>query len=122
MLAGALAELGHTDLLVLSDAGFPAPKGVKQIDLALRPGSPETIDILEVVNQEIVVEGLVVALESQHHSPQLIEWLRSKFAEVKIEYMPHAEFKRLSASGKFMVRSGDVTAYSNVIVRVGVPY
>ena len=122
VLSGALAGLGHTDLLILSDAGFPVPKGVKLIDLALRPGSPRTTDILEVVNQEIVVEGLIVAEESQEHSAHLLAWLGTHFPDVVMERIPHVEFKRLSASGKAMVRSGDVLAYSNVIVRVGVPY
>lgn len=121
-LAGALAELGHTDLLVLADAGFPTPKGVRRIDLSLRPGFPRTVDVLEVVNQEIVVEGLIVAIESQAQSAHLIDWLQSRFPAVEIEYLPHSEFKRLSASAKAVVRSGDVTPYSNAIVRVGVPY
>lgn len=122
VLAGVLAELGHTDLLILSDAGFPTPKGVRRVDLSLRPGIPETKDILDVVEQEIVVEGLVVAEESKRQSAHWIEWLKDRFPAVEIEFLPHEEFKRLSQSAKAVVRSGDVASYSNVIVRVGVPY
>lgn len=121
-LAGALAELGHTDLIVLTDAGFPVPKGVPRIDLALRPDSPRTRDVVEVIDQEIVVEALVVAEEAKQFSSYFVEWLQEKFPDAPIEFLPHVEFKKLSADGKFMVRSGDITPYSNVIVRVGVPY
>ena len=121
-LSGALAQLGHTDLLVLADAGFPVPRGVPQIDLALRPGVPKTMEIIEVIDQEIVVEGLAMAEEAKQFSPSLIEWLEQRFPLIEIEFMPHAEFKKMSFLGKSMVRSGDISPYSNVIVRVGVPY
>ncbi|MHB1684505.1 MAG: D-ribose pyranase [Bacilli bacterium] len=121
-LSGALAQLGHTDLLILSDAGFPVPMGVPQIDLALRPGTPRTMEILEVIDQEIVVEGLVMAEEAKQFSPGFIEWLEQRFPLIEIEFMPHTEFKKMSLLGKTMVRSGDISPYSNVIVRVGVPY
>lgn len=44
-LAGALARLGHTDTLVVCDAGLPIPPGSEVVDLALRFGvrSFETI-------------------------------------------------------------------------------
>jgi D-ribose pyranase len=34
-LAAVLTELGHTDLLVVADAGLPIPPGVERIDLAV---------------------------------------------------------------------------------------
>ncbi|HKZ27462.1 MAG TPA: RbsD/FucU domain-containing protein, partial [Rubrobacteraceae bacterium] len=33
-LAGALARLGHTDTLVVCDAGLPIPPGSEVVDLA----------------------------------------------------------------------------------------
>ena len=32
-----LADLGHTDTIVIADCGLPVPSGVKKIDLALNP-------------------------------------------------------------------------------------
>jgi D-ribose pyranase len=39
-LAGALAGLGHTDALVVCDAGLPMPSGPEVVDLAFRFGVP----------------------------------------------------------------------------------
>ncbi|MEG0552127.1 MAG: RbsD/FucU domain-containing protein, partial [Carnobacterium sp.] len=35
-----LADLGHTDQIVIADAGLPIPAGVKKIDLALTLNDP----------------------------------------------------------------------------------
>ena len=39
-IAKALADLGHTDTIVIGDCGLPVPAGVPKIDLALKPGTP----------------------------------------------------------------------------------
>jgi D-ribose pyranase len=39
-LAGALARLGHTDTLVVCDAGLPIPHGPETVDLAFQFGIP----------------------------------------------------------------------------------
>jgi D-ribose pyranase len=42
-LAGALAALGRTDLVVVCDAGLPIPPGPAVVDLAFRFGVPNVI-------------------------------------------------------------------------------
>ncbi|NLZ54216.1 MAG: D-ribose pyranase, partial [Thermoanaerobacteraceae bacterium] len=42
-----ISKLGHTDTIVISDAGLPVPKGVQRIDLALIPGKPSFLDVLD---------------------------------------------------------------------------
>ena len=39
-IAKVLADLGHTDTIVIGDCGLPVPAGVQKIDLALKPGTP----------------------------------------------------------------------------------
>ncbi len=36
-IAKVLADLGHTDTIVIGDCGLPVPAGVQKIDLALKP-------------------------------------------------------------------------------------
>ncbi len=45
-LARALAELGHTDIAMVVDAGFPIPRTVERIDLGFSPGIPSLAQIL----------------------------------------------------------------------------
>jgi D-ribose pyranase len=39
-ISKVLANLGHTDFIVIADAGLPIPDGVKKIDLAVKTGMP----------------------------------------------------------------------------------
>lgn len=39
-IAKVLADMGHTDTIVIGDCGLPVPDGVKKIDLALKLGTP----------------------------------------------------------------------------------
>ncbi|RKO62361.1 ABC-type ribose transport system, auxiliary component [Caldibacillus debilis GB1] len=43
-IAKVLADLGHTDTIVIADCGLPVPAGVKKIDLALELGKPSFLD------------------------------------------------------------------------------
>ena len=44
-IAKVLADLGHTDTIVIGDCGLPVPAGVPKIDLALKPGMPSFVDV-----------------------------------------------------------------------------
>ncbi|PAC67377.1 D-ribose pyranase, partial [Enterobacter cloacae] len=39
-IAKVLADLGHTDTIVIADCGLPIPEGPVKIDLALSIGTP----------------------------------------------------------------------------------
>ena len=56
-LAGALAELGHGDGVLVCDAGMPIPDGPRVVDLAFRAGVPSFAEVLEGLLEELVVEG-----------------------------------------------------------------
>ncbi|MFD6137381.1 RbsD/FucU domain-containing protein, partial [Isoptericola sp. NPDC060257] len=55
-LAGALATLGHTDVVLVTDAGFPIPQGAHRVDLALTRGHLDVRTILRVLLEEVFVE------------------------------------------------------------------
>ncbi len=46
-LSGALASLGHTDGVLVCDAGMPIPDGPRVVDLAFRAGVPSFAEVLE---------------------------------------------------------------------------
>lgn len=118
-LARALAELGHTDEMLICDAGFPIPHGVRRIDLAYRLGAPGFADVVEAIVSEIVVEAAVVADET---TPELTEWLMTTTrAEEKVR-IPHEALKDRARNCKIAVRSGESTPYSNVILVAGVAF
>ena len=123
-LSRVISETGHTDLLVVTDAGLPIPPGSERIDLAYRPGAPAFFDVLDTVLAELVVEGATVSEEVAEKSPKVLAALRERFADqdFEIELIPHVEFKKLTHSARAFVRSGEFTPYANVILHAGVAY
>ncbi|MFJ4999259.1 D-ribose pyranase [Microbacterium sp. NPDC088619] len=123
-LSRVISETGHTDLLVVTDAGLPIPPGSERIDLAYRPGAPAFFDVLDTVLAELVVEGATVSEEVADKSPEVLAALRERFADqdFEIELIPHVEFKKLTHSARAFVRSGEFTPYANVILHAGVAY
>lgn len=119
-LSAALARLGHTDLVVVCDVGLPIPSGPEVVDLAFRFGVPPFETVLSGLLEELVIEGAVAASEVESASPEVHNLLRERLPAP--ELAPHEEFKRMVADAKLVVRTGEATPYSNVILRCGVPF
>jgi D-ribose pyranase len=66
-----------------------------------------------------VVEGAIAA-EEVEENPAARELLRSRFPDLGL--VSHEELKRMVAGAKLVVRTGEATPYSNVILRCGVPF
>ena len=62
-LLALLAGAGHMDLIVIADAGLPAPPGVELIDLSLVPGIPSFLQVLDAVRGLLVYERVILAQE-----------------------------------------------------------
>jgi D-ribose pyranase len=118
-LAGELAGLGHTDLVVVCDAGFPIPPGPAVADLAFRFGVPSFRDVLSGLLEELVVEGATAA-EEIRESREAAAVFRELLPDLGL--VSHLELKRMSANAKLVVRTGEATPFSNVILRCGVPF
>ena len=123
-LSRIISETGHTDLIVVTDAGLPIPAGSERVDLAYRPGAPAFFDVLDTVLAELVVEGAIVSAEVEEHSPQVLQGLRDRLEPlgVTVELIPHTEFKLRTHDARAFVRSGEFTPYANVILQAGVAY
>ncbi|HKH11897.1 MAG TPA: D-ribose pyranase, partial [Rubrobacter sp.] len=116
-LAGEIARLGHTDLVVVCDAGLPIPTGPAVVDLAFRLGVPSFEAVLSGLLEEIVVEGATAAEETRE-SPEVVRILRNLLPDLGL--VTHQELKRITVGAKLVVRTGEATPYSNVILRCGV--
>lgn len=118
-LAAVIASMGHTDTLAVADAGLPIPSSTQRIDLALKPGVPGFLDTLNVVLTELAVEKAILAEEIESASPAMLEEIRKALPGIPLEFVPHTEFKRRTGTAKAVVRTGEFTPYSNVILVAG---
>lgn len=117
-LSEGIARLGHGDLVIVADCGLPLPLDPRVVDLAVVAGLPAFQQVLDAVLEEIVVEGALAAAECR--STLAGPWVASRIERVK--YIPHEEFKKLTATAKLIVRTGEATPYANVALRCGVPF
>lgn len=115
-LSSALAGLGHGDYFLLCDAGFPIPKDVERIDLALTFGVPTMEQCLKAILTEINIQQVTYAQEMWEYNRQGAEYLDALFQAQKKECVPQNDLAELARNAKFIVRSGEVACYSNVIL------
>lgn len=120
-LSEVLATLGHTDLLLVVDAGFPIPRSAHRVDLAIAEDLPRLTTVLDLVADEIIVEGVVVAEDVASHNEPLADWLRKRFTAAALTTRPHAEMLRdVAAEAKAIVRTGAFNPWGNVGLVCGV--
>jgi D-ribose pyranase len=121
-LARVLAELRHTDLLVIADSGLPvAVDGPEVVDLAVVYGVPSFESVFRAVTAEIVVEAATAAAEIAAANPDCWSLLRDTL-DVDVGLVPHEQLKAMSAEALAVVRTGEATPYANVLLRCGVPF
>ncbi len=121
-LAEIIASLGHTDALVIGDAGLPVPPGTARIDLAVAANVPRFLDVLRAVLEEVQVEHAVIARETREKSPQLYAELTALLSEVPVQEVNHADLKEMTRQARAVVRTGEFTPYANVILFSGVVF
>jgi D-ribose pyranase len=122
-LSRVIAGMGHHDLLVIGDAGLPAPPGVAVVDLALREGVPTFLETLEVVLLELHVEEAIIDAELATVSPAMSEaFHRAWPADIPLREVPHAVLQETTRKARALVRTGEFTPYSNIVLVAGVVF
>jgi D-ribose pyranase len=121
-ISEVVASMGHTDSLMICDAGLPIPQNTRRIDLALKQGVPGFIDVAEVIASELKIEKIVVAEEMKTASPKTLEAIKKTFAGIEIKFVSHEKLKELSSETRAIIRTGEFTPYANVIVYSGVVF
>jgi D-ribose pyranase len=121
-ILNATGSLGHTDQIVICDAGLPIPLGVERIDLAVIRNLPRFLDVLRPIMAEIVVEKIILAEEIRTASPDFAAQIRELAGPIPIAFVSHEQFKSLTRGAKAIVRTGEHTPFANVILQSGVDF
>jgi len=116
----ALTRQGHCDLLMVVDAGFPVPDHVELIDIALKADTPSVPEVLAEIAKVHSVEKVILAEETKRHNPGYFGEVSTKFwPGAEVEVIPHAELKECSHKVKTIIRTGDFTAWANIMLVSG---
>lgn len=137
-LSRVMARMGHGDLLVITDRGFPFPLHdlTKCIDLSVTKNLPRFMDVVKAITSDFEIEEVVIADETKKISPKVHEELvqlfstkKNKGNNLRITYIPHEQFKDRVLHGAergepvaCFVKTGEFTPYANVMLVSSVPF
>ncbi|MCG7588002.1 RbsD/FucU domain-containing protein [Photobacterium sp. OFAV2-7] len=115
-LAHALATLGHGDIVLVTDAGFPIPADANRIDLGFYPGTVDVLEILSVLSGELCVEEVRFDTEVRDRNPKLYKSVQEIYTGSGADFgiANHAELVAdIAPKAKVIIRSGSFNAYAN---------
>ena len=110
-LAKALATCGHTDIILVTDAGFPIPKDANRIDLGYYAGAVDVLDILKMLRKEIFVEEVAFATEVKTHHPALYKDLQEIYTGSGAVFKGTTHevlVEEIAPKAKVVIRSGSL--------------
>ena len=120
-ISRVLSYLGHTDHICIGDCGLPIPDETERIDLTVKFGVPSFMEVLEAVGADMAIEKIILAEEIKQQNPEMLESILTYFKKAdrpcEIEYVSHAELKKKTENCKAVIRTGETTPYSNIILQ-----
>jgi len=117
-IVAELAKLGHTDRLLIADAGLAIPNTTKVIDLSMSENVPTALEVLKLILKHFSVESVILSNATHEVSPTREKAFLDCFeGEIPCRYVEHPVFRdELTRDVKFAIRTGDFTANSNIIL------
>ncbi|MDT8855100.1 RbsD/FucU family protein [Paracoccaceae bacterium Fryx2] len=121
-LSRAISEMGHDDILLITDAGFPMAYDDRVIDLALCPGVPDLFTVLRAIRQEMWVEAYHMIADAKENNPVAWNGVAEIFPDALGGVKPNSWFHEEGYRGaKYIVRTGAWMPWGNVALISGIP-
>ena len=112
-----LSRARHTNMLIISDRGFPHMSGVETIDISLVAGIPLVVDVLRAIRMNFnCAKGVMAAEFREVNSAETQRNYEGLLEGVSIEWEPHASLKARAAKVVGIIRTGDTTRFGNILL------
>ncbi len=120
-LSYAISSMGHGDLMIVCDAGFPIPGSVWRIDLAITQDVPDIETVLSVIRNAFIAEKVSFAIEMEENNPPLLKKVKKIFNESTFIPIPHEKIlNEMASKAKVIVRTGAFDPWGNILLYSGV--
>ena len=120
-LAHAIASMGHGDLMIVCDAGFPIPSSAWRIDLAITPDVPDLETVLAPIAEHFIAEKVSYADTLPVNNVPLLKKIERLFAGADFVPVKHeAILGEMAAKAKVIVRTGAFDPWGNILLYSGV--
>jgi D-ribose pyranase len=115
-----IARVRHTNTLVIADWAFPYWPQIETVDISLTKGIPTVLDVLEILKPNFKIGRIMQAEEFLTTNPaETIKAFDDSFAGIPnltVERLAHNTFKTHVPNAIGLIRTGDPTAYGNLIL------
>lgn len=120
-LAHAVASMGHTEIMMVVDAGFPIPRDAWRVDLAIEQDLPTHEQVLRLIAGEMIVEQTFVAEEVPEFNPPLNKLVQESFTTAEHSLAKHEDLLgSFAQAAKVIVRTGAFNPWGNVALVSGI--
>lgn len=117
-LAALLCRFRHTNTLVIADRGFPFWPQVETVDISLTDDLPRVADVLRAITQACTIGQAWMAKEFRaHNASEIVSARLDALAPAPLAFEPHDDFKKRVPAAIGLIRTGDTTQYSNIILQ-----
>jgi len=115
-----VARVRHTNALVIADWAFPSWPGLETVDLSLVSGVPTVLQVLNALLPTWNCDAAYMAQEfRQKNPPATFDAYQTALRGVPITFEPHIDMKRRVPGAIGLIRTGDATVYSNIVLVSG---
>ncbi len=116
-LLDLIARVRHTNTLVIADWAFPYWPEIETVDISLTRGIPTVLDVLDLLKANFKI-GRIWQAEEFHHTntPETIAKFAQSFGAIPLTREAHVDFKKRVPHAIGLIRTGDPTAYGNIIL------
>ena len=112
-----VSRVRHTNTLVIADAAFPFWPQIETVDISLVKGIPTVLAVLNAVLSNWKCGEAFMAEEFKSHNDRKTQdAFRKACRRIKMTFEPHLEFKKRVPHAIGLIRTGDTTAYGNLIL------
>lgn len=116
-LLSLIARIRHTNTLVIADWAFPYWPEIETVDISLTRGIPTVLDVVRVLRPNFKIGEIFMAEEFlKTNSRRTLKAFGEVFSGIPVTYEAHVQFKKRVPGAIGLIRTGDPTAYGNLIL------
>ena len=117
-LLDLLARIRHTNLLVISDRGFPFWPEIETVDISLIDDVPTVLQVLGAIRENFTIGAAYMAEEFRGaNDAETVAAFATALLAISVTFEAHeAVFKKRVPGAIGLIRTGDSTPYANMIL------
>lgn len=112
-----ISRTRHTNLLVISDRGFPYWPSIETVDLTLIDNIPTVLQVLNAIRPNFVIGEIYMAEEFKQVNTDVVQTLFTEaMRDITVHFEPHIVMKKRVPLAIGLIRTADTIQYANMVL------